>query len=182
MFAVLIFEIIFLSFAIFILVSDSISQTQGAPYVPLPRKSINNILKFSEIKNSISFYDLGSGDGRVLIEAIKNFGVEKAIGYEVSPWPYWKSRFLISRVGLKEKIKIFRFDFTKADLRNADLVFLYLFPKLVQKSALKFKNELRFGSKVLCVSFKIENPGKFNLQLIKIGKIDRFNVFLYEKI
>lgn len=178
----LIFEIIFLSFALFILSSGFISQAKGAPYVPIPRKSIKGILKFFELKEAGSFYDLGSGDGRILIEAVENFGIKKAVGYEISPWPYLKARFLIHRLGLKGKIDIFKDDFLKSDLKKAENVFLYLYPKVVQKLVSKFKGELSWGSKIISVSFPINEPEKFNLQLIKTGKVDRFNVFLYQKI
>lgn len=178
----LVFEAVFVSFAIFILISGLISQAKGALYVPISRKYLKDILKFSELKEASSFYDLGSGDGRVLIESVLNFRIKKAVGYEVSPWPYLKARFLIRRFGLKNKIDIFRQDFLRVDLREADNVFLYLFPKIVQKLAPKFKGELSSGSKIISVSFPINEPEKFNLQLIKTGKIDRFNLFVYQKI
>lgn len=182
LFFFVVFEIAFLSFAVFVLASGFISQAKGAPYVPLPKKSIKNILKFAEIENGGDFYDLGSGDGRVLIEAVKNFRVKRAVGYEISPWPYWKSRFLIRYQNLKEKIDIFKEDFQNSDLREADSVFLYLYPEAVKKLIPKFKEELAFGSRIISASFPIDESGKLDLKLIKTGKIDRFNLFLYEKI
>ncbi|MEK7579800.1 MAG: hypothetical protein AAB469_01240 [Patescibacteria group bacterium] len=176
------FEAVFLSFAVFVLVSGFISQARGAPYVPLPKKSIKGILAFADLKGDGRFYDLGCGDGRVLIEAVKGFGIKKAIGYEISPWPYFKGRFLVRSNGLKEKITILKKDFLEADFKQADVVFIYLYPKIVQKLVPKFKEELYYGSKIISVSFPIQEPENFNLRLIKTGKIDKFNTFLYQKV
>lgn len=165
-----------------VLISGFISDFSGAPYIPLPKKSLKGILGFAKIKNSQNLYDLGSGDGRVLIEAVRGFGVEKGIGYEVSPWSYLKAKFLVRRLGLSNKIRIFRQNFLNADLNKGDAVFIYLFPKIVQKLASKFSQELKSGVKVISVSFPIESPEKYNLRLIKTGKIDKFTIYLYEKV
>lgn len=164
-----------------LLVSGLISEIIGAPYVPLPKKSLKGILDFAKIKDYQNLYDLGSGDGRVLIEAVKNFGIEKGIGYEISPWPFLKAKFLVRRLGLSDKIRIFRQNFLNADLNKAEIVFIYLFPKIVQKLALKF-NEVKPEAKIICVSFPIDEPEKFNLRLIKTGKVDRFSIYIYQKM
>ncbi len=182
LFVLVIFEIIFFLSAVFILISGLISEAKGAPYVPLPRKFIKEILDFAEIKDARNFCDLGCGDGRVLIQAVKNFGVKNAVGYEISPWPYLKARFLINQLGFKDKIRILREDFFEADLNKADMVFIYLYPKIVQNLTPKFGNELRRGAKIVSVSFPIKSPEEFNLKLIKSGKIDRFGIYLYGKV
>ena len=138
-------------------------------------------MKFAEIGDNDIFFDLGSGDGRVLIEAVKSFRVKKAVGYEISPWPYLKAKFLIRKNGLNERIHLIRKNFLEADLSEANIIYLYLFPEAMKKLALKFKEELPLGTMVLCVSFKIENPEDYDLFLKKEGKVDKFNLFLYEK-
>ena len=114
----LVFETTFFLLAVFILVSGFISSIKGASYVPLPKKPIKRILEFAEINDSADFYDLGCGDGRVLIEAVRTFGIRSAVGYEISPWPYLKAKFLVRRLGFEDKIKILRQDFFKADLKG----------------------------------------------------------------
>lgn len=176
------FEAVLLFFGTFIFISGFISKTKGAPYVPLPKKSLKGVLTFAGLKEGGIFFDLGSGDGRILIESVREFGISKGVGYEVSPWPYLKSIFLLRFKKLKEKISIYKKDFLKADLTQAENIFIYLYPKIVQKSASKFKEELSPGSKIISVSFPIAEPEKFNLRLIKSGGVDRFNVFVYQKI
>ena len=177
----LVFETAFFLLAVFILASGLISSIKGAPYVPLPRKSIKRILEFAEIKDSADFYDLGCGDGRILIEAVKTFGIRSAAGYEISPWPYLKAKFLVRRLGFEDKIKILRQNFLQTDLSKAGIIFIYLYPKAVQKLTLKFGQELKSAAKIISVSFPINNPEKFNLELLKSQKLDRFTVYLYEK-
>lgn len=177
-----IFEFFLLLFLIVIFLSGIVSNFYGAPYVPLPKKIIPEILKFAEFNSNGTFYDLGCGDGRILIEAVRIFGIKKAVGYEVSPWPYLKAKFLIRREKLGDKIKILRQDFFKADLSQADIVFIYLFHKVVEKLAPKFEKELKTGSKIISVSFPIGEPEKFNLKLIKSGKVGRFTTYIYKKI
>ena len=170
------------SVLVFVFASLIISQISGAPYVPLPKKSLKAILTAARIGESGNFYDLGAGDGRVLLEAVGSFGVEKAVGYEVAFWPYWKAAFLVRRSGLGPRIKIFRRNFFDADLSGAKTVFMYLFPKLIQKAALKLGRELKTGARVVCISFKIENPENSGFRLIKEERADKFDVFVYEKI
>ena len=178
----LVFEIIFFLLAVFVLVSGLISNIKGAPYVPLPKKSVKRILEFSEISDSNNFYDLGCGDGRVLIQAVRDFGVQSAKGYEISPWPYLKAKFLVRRLGLEDKIKILRHNFLQADLSKVDTIFIYLYPRIVQRLTLKFSQELKPVAKIISVSFPIDDPEKFNLKLLKSGKADKFSVFVYQKI
>ena len=157
------------------------SSVKGAPYVPLPKNSVRGILEFAELDRDGAFYDLGCGDGRVLIGAVKISGVKKASGYEISPWPYLKAKFLVRREKLGNKIEILRQNLFNADLSQADAVFAYLYPKVIGKLALKFSRELKPEAKIICVSFPIESPEKFSLKLIKSGKVGRFTVSLYEK-
>ncbi len=171
-----------LLFASFVLYSLIISQIYGAPYVPLPKKSLKAILDFAEIRGAENFYDLGAGDARVLFEAIQSFGLEKAVGYEVAHWPFWKARFLIRQSGLADRISIIRQNFLEADLGAVKTVFMYLYGKLVQKTALKLSRELSAGAKIICVSFPIKDHEKLGFRLIKQGKADKFDVFVYEKI
>lgn len=181
-FFILIFsEILFLSLFIFIFVSHIFSDIFGSPYVPLRKKSIKDILNLLEIKENVILYDLGSGDGRILISAVENFKIKKAVGYEISPWPYLKSIFLIKIHGLEDKIKILRQNFFKANLAEADFIYLYLFPKLVQNLREKFAKELKSGAKIISISFDINNYLDFNLKLINSGKINNYKFFIYEK-
>jgi hypothetical protein len=167
---------------ILVFVSGLISHFYGAPYVPVKKKAIKDILLFGGLSLNDNFYDLGSGDGRVLISAVRDFGVQKAAGYEISLWPYLKARLLLRRAGLKDRIKIFRRNFFKADLSAATFVYLYLFPKLVDRLAYKLARECRSGAKILCLSFPIDITRHSQFRLLKSEKIGKMMAYLHEKI
>ncbi len=164
---------------ILILISGIVSSIYGAPYVPIRKKLAKDLLFFGELSAGDIFYDLGSGDGRVLISAVKDFGVERAIGYEVALWPYLRSRFLIKRSHLDDRISVRRKNVFKGDLSGASFIYMYLFPKLVDKLAYKIAGECQIGTKILCPSFPINIAEHPKLKLLKSEKIDRITAYLY---
>src|SRR5260221_284067 len=101
MIVLLLGEISVLLLLIFNFVSGFVSAIHGVPYVPIERHLIPNLLDFGNLKPEDIFCDLGSGDGRVLISAVKNYHVSEAKGYEVAPWPYFKSLLAVRRNHLK---------------------------------------------------------------------------------
>lgn len=151
----------------------------GAPYVPLSQKYIQKILSFGNLSSSDILYDLGCGDGRVLISGLYKFNVLKAVGYEISPWPYFKTLFLIKHNKL-QRIKLLRINCLKADIGQATFIYLYLFPKLVNKLAYKIAKEAKPKTKVLCVSFPINIDQHIEFKLLKSEKLYNLTLYLYE--
>jgi len=164
---------------ILILVSGIASFIYGAPYVPIRKKLIKNLLTFGGLSESDIFYDLGSGDGRVLISAVKNFGVKRAVGYEAAPWPYLESSFLIRHSRLNGHISVRRKNFLKENLSSANFIYMYLFPKLVDKLAYKIAGECQAGTKILCPSFPIDIAKHPKFRLLKSEKLGIITAYLY---
>jgi len=175
----LIFNVILFIFALIFLFSGLISIIFGAPYVPLSRKYIQKILLFGGLSSSDVLYDLGCGDGRVLMLGLSNFNVSRAVGYEISPWPYFKTLFLIKHNRLK-KIEIFRKNCLKANIYQATFIYLYLFPGLVDKMAYKIAKEGMPKTKILCVVFPIDINQHTKFQLLKTEKFEKLTAYLYE--
>ena len=151
----------------------------GAPYVPLSRKSVRKILLFGGLSSNDILCDLGCGDGRVLMSGLSNFNVSKVIGYEIAPWPYFKTLFLIKYNQLK-KIELFRINCLKADVSQVTFVYLYLFPELVDKIAYKIAKEGIPEVIIVCVSFPININKHIEFQLLKSTKINNLIVHLYK--
>ena len=127
--------------------------TQGALYVSTSRVKIAAFIDAVPMKAGQMLVDLGCGDGRVLREARKRYGV-RTIGYEINPIAYLKARlFSIGR----SKIKIKRQNFWDADLSGADVVFCYLYPDVMKKLAAKLTAGLRPGAVVVSSNFSL--PG-----------------------
>lgn len=126
----------------------------GSAYVPTRKKEIKKILKVANLKSGQIFYDLGCGDGRVVEEAVKTYKV-KGWGIDINPvlifWSNLKSRFKkINNLQYKAQ-NIF-----DVDLRNVDVIYLFLMPKLLVKLAPKLKKEARKNTLVISHAFKID--------------------------
>lgn len=174
-------ELFGLLWLILIFFSGIFSVISGAPYVPMEKRKIEELLSFGGLNNNDIFYDLGSGDGRVLTVAARKFHVAEAIGYEVAPWPYWKSRWRLYRLGLKN-ITARNQNFFNSNLAEATFVYAYLFPGLMEKLPPKFTLELPVGARILSPSFPIDTVKYPQLQLKKTEKIGNITAYLYQKI
>ena len=132
--------------------------TQGALYVSTSRKKITAFIDAVPMKTDQKLVDLGCGDGRVLREARRRYGV-RTIGYEINPLAYLKARFFSFG---SSNIKIKYQDFWKADLSGADVVFCYLYPDVMKKLAAKLKSGLKPGAIVVSSNFPLPEflPGK----------------------
>lgn len=92
-----------------------------ADFFPIRHKK--KIFDLAEIRSSDVLYDLGCGDGSILIFAVKNFKVEEAYGYEIDYTRNFIARKNVEKAGLKNKISIINEDFNKIDLSKADVIF-----------------------------------------------------------
>jgi SAM-dependent methyltransferase len=106
--------------------------------------------------------DLGCGDGRVLREAQKRYGV-RTVGYEINPLAYLKARIL--SIGFN-KIKIRHQNFWDADLSDADVVFCYLYPDVMKRLAAKFVSGLKPGAVIVSSNFGL--PGFVPSKILKL--------------
>ncbi len=181
MIILLLVEISVLLILIFNFVSGFVSVFHGVPYVPMDRSFVRSLLEFGGVKPEDTFYDLGSGDGRVLIAAAKDFGVHEGKGFEVAPWPYFRSLWRIRRAQVQH-VSVSYGNFFDQDLSKATFVYAYLFPKLNQKLAIKLAKELKSGSRVLCPAFHIETDIRPEFRLIKEEKIGKLTAYLYERV
>ncbi|MFA6227764.1 MAG: hypothetical protein WC668_01110 [Patescibacteria group bacterium] len=152
LFAYLIFLAICAVFGISVLVG--LVMTKGVPFVSTPRYDLEKICEAAELKPGEKIFDLGCGKANLLTVAAKKFGAS-GTGYELSLWPYfwgwWRVKILRADVRLKMQ------DFLRADLSQADVVFCYLFPEVMDKLENKFKKELRPGARVVSYTFKLPN-------------------------
>ena len=136
-----------------------VSIALRVPYVPTKKTVIDKIFKTIKLKKGETFYDLGCGDGRMLIEAEKRTQAN-VIGYEIAPLIYLYAQ--IKKLFYRSKAKIYYKNFFKEKLNNADVIFCYLMPFQLKKLALKIKKECKKGTQIVSNTFKIEglNPEK----------------------
>jgi len=130
------------------------------PYVPSKRKVIEVLKKELKFKKGDTFYDLGCGDGRILFNIEKKQKIT-AIGYEISFLIYLFA--LIRRFFSRSKAKIYLRNFLHADLKDADVIFCYLGPEVLQKLVKKIKKECRKGTRIVSNTFKANDLKPFKV-------------------
>jgi len=152
-FSTAVFKVIFLAVILFFLIFFSPSTIKaafsGGPFLATPKSVIRKALKMANLKPGENFYDLGSGTGKALIIAVKEFGA-RPIGFELSA-----PLVFFSKINLffnKAKAAVLQKDFFEADLAAADAIFLFLTPRAFRKLEDKFKKELRSGARVVTYS------------------------------
>jgi cyclopropane fatty-acyl-phospholipid synthase-like methyltransferase len=170
-------QIMIASLAIFLIVIGLlwiiVPAMYGLPPVSTKRERIRRALKLASLQAGETLYDLGSGHGRVLVMAAKEFGAQ-AVGIEVGPVQCAVSWANALWNGVRSKVQIEAGNFYHTDLSKADVVFAYLTSDHASRLQEKFKNELKKGGRVVTVSFELPDWEPVH--------IDRENlIFLYEK-
>jgi ribosomal protein L11 methylase PrmA len=134
------------------------AATKRAPdaiFVPTPQDVVDQMLELAKSNKKDVVYDLGSGDGRVVIAAAKKYGC-KAVGYEIDPELVALSRQAVQKAGVQDLVRIEHEDFFKQDLSGADVITVYLPPQLLQR-LLPQLQKLKPGVRI--VSHYFEIPG-----------------------
>ncbi len=119
-----------------------------APYVPTKMNAIRKILKLAGIKNKKKFYELGSGDGRVVLMAAKLGAI--AIGIEQSLIRVFYSRF---RGRSFKKAQFIHGNIFDRNYNDADIIYIYLLPKGVKKLEEKLQKELKKGAIIITQTY-----------------------------
>lgn len=125
----------------------------GAGYQPTTDKSLNKMIEFARLKKKHVVYDLGCGDGKIIIKSAPF--CKKAIGIEIDP-----VRYEISKLRTKnlKNVQIIRKDFFSHNLKDADVVFIFLGPRANARLKEKFLKEMKKGSLVVSYYWKMDLP------------------------
>jgi SAM-dependent methyltransferase len=145
----------------------------GLPPVPTRPERIQKALKLANLQANEVLYDLGAGDGRVLLLAARDFGA-KAVGLEIGPIQCALIWLRAVASGFGNKIDVRWENFYKADLRQADVVFVYATSKEVMKLAPHLEAQMKQGARLISISadFPEWEPQEFdNRDLIFVYKM-----------
>jgi len=123
------------------------------PYIPSPHRVIKKALELACVKEGDILYDLGSGDGRVLIEAAKHGAY--AVGVEMDPFLCELARVTIKEKKLEDKISIIEGDFFNTYLGQATVVYMYLYRMINEALSPKLEKELKIGTRIVTIDFPI---------------------------
>jgi SAM-dependent methyltransferase len=147
---------LFISFGVLIGCIIGLSWFAGsdAPFVPTKMENIRKILKLAGVKKGKKFYELGSGDGRVVIAAAKLKA--DAVGVEQSWIRVIYSKYIASKLRLKN-VKFYHGNIFEKTYTDADVIYIYLLNKGVSRLEGKLKKELKKGSVLITQTYHFPN-------------------------
>jgi SAM-dependent methyltransferase len=139
---------------------------QEVPDVRTPPVVVNEMLRLANVTSDDVVYDLGSGDGRIVLAAAKDRGA-RGVGYEIDPALVKQATDRAKSLGLNGRVTFYQGDLFQADLRPATVVTLYLGNELNRRLQPKLMSELRPGSRV--VSHNFDMPGWVPTQTMEVS-------------
>ena len=146
-------------------------------FVPTPKKIVQAMLRLASLRRGETLFDLGAGDGRVIIEAARRFGAN-AIGVEIDPANISRIKERLTVTGTKASL--IEADMFNIDLTSADVIAIYLSESANAKLAPKLTAELKPGTRIVSLDYPLPGwPAKRELQLEASG-IER-TIYLYKK-
>jgi precorrin-6B methylase 2 len=129
-------------------------RTPDVIFVPTPHEVVAAMLKVAKVGKNDIVYDLGSGDGRIPIAAVKDFGAIRATGIDIDPQRIKEANANLAASGITgNRVRFLNQDLFTTDISDATVVTLYLLPSLNLKLLPKFEKELKPGVRIVSHSF-----------------------------
>lgn len=132
-----------------------VDYREEIPFVPTPIEVIDRMLELAEVKEADVVYDLGSGDGRIIIRAAKKFGA-RGVGIEMDRTLIDKARKSAQAEGVGHLVEFRVEDALKTDISSATVVTLYMLPWFNEAMKPNFEKYLKPGSRIVAHDFGIE--------------------------
>ena len=126
---------------------------KDVPYVPTPQEVVDEMLKMANVGKDDVVYDLGCGDGRLVITAVKKFGAKRGVGIDIDPQRIKESNENAQAAGVADRVKFVEQDLFKTDIKEATVVTLYLLPEVNLRLRPKLLAELKPGTRVVSNAF-----------------------------
>lgn len=146
---------------------------RGIPWQPTDMKRVRRMLAMAEVKPHEVVYDLGCGDGRILICAAREFQA-RAVGVELNPWLYALAVLRVLFSGCSGKVRVIFGNLHAVPLQEADVVTLFLFSHVNEFLQEKFRRELRDGTRIVSYVWKLPS-------WIPVTWDARYSLYLYVK-
>ncbi len=145
---------------------DSDEGKKIVPYVPTPQEVVERMLELAGVKKGDVVYDLGSGDGRIVVTAAKKYGV-KAIGFEIDPERIKESHENIKKAGVGNLVEIRQQDIRTVDLSQASVLTMYLLPEVNLMIRPNIWKQMKPGSRVVSHDFDMGDWKPLKTESIK---------------
>ena len=126
------------------------------PYVPTTEAAVQAMLKLAGVKKTDIVYDLGCGDGRIVIAAAKNFGAH-GVGIDINPARISEAKENARKAGVENLVRFEENDLFQADFREASVVTLFLLPQVNLKLRPKLLQDLKPGTRIVSNTFDMDD-------------------------
>jgi len=140
---------------------DVVSMVESlAPFFPSNPDIVRMMLRLAKTSKDDVVYDLGCGDGRILVMAVKEFGAKRAVGYEMRPELYREALNSVMQMGLGGRIVLYNEDLMRANLREATVITVYLTTDGNEKLRPKLLKDAGRGTRIVSHDFVFDkwNP------------------------
>jgi cyclopropane fatty-acyl-phospholipid synthase-like methyltransferase len=128
------------------------TRTPDVIYVPTPPEVVEAMLKVANVKAGDVVYDLGCGDGRIVVTAAQKYGA-RGIGIDIDPQRIKEANENVQKAGVGDRVKIMQADLFEVNISEATVVTLYLLPSLNVKLMPKLMKELKPGTRIVSHAF-----------------------------
>jgi ubiquinone/menaquinone biosynthesis C-methylase UbiE len=149
-----------------------------APYIPTPQVLVESMLEAASVKPGDVVYDLGSGDGRIVITAAQKFGA-KGVGVEMVPDLCRKAQRRIKELGLEDRVSIVQASALRVDLSPATVVTMYLMTSSNERLRPNLEKYLKPGARVVSNDYPIKGWKESRLKIVKTGSTEH-KIYVYE--
>jgi ubiquinone/menaquinone biosynthesis C-methylase UbiE len=143
------------------------ARTPDVPYVPTRQEVVEEMLKVAGVKSGDVVYDLGCGDGRIVITAAQKFGA-RGVGIDIDPERIAEANANAKRAGVEKRVAFRVGDLFQADIREATVVTLYLLPDVNLRLKPKLLRDLKPGTRVVSHDFAMGDDWRPE-KTIKLG-------------
>jgi SAM-dependent methyltransferase len=132
--------------------SSQLKRVPDVPYVPTTEEAVKVMLKLADVKSSDIVYDLGCGDGRIVIAAAKEYGAH-GVGIDINPERIKEANANAKRAGVENLVRFEQEDLFRADIHQATVVTLFLLRSVNLKLRPKLLRDLKPGTRIVSNTF-----------------------------
>lgn len=163
--------------------SPAVAQKFGtaenlAPYIPTPQLIVERMLEAGHVKAGDMVYDLGSGDGRIVITAAQKYGA-RGVGVEIQPDLCRKAVERIKSLGLEDRVRMVEDSALRIDLSPADVVTMFFLTSSNERMKPNLEKYLKHGARVVSNQFPITGWKPTEVVHLKSGSMN-YSIYVYE--
>jgi len=166
-------------FGLVLLIRQVSLAQDSIPYVPSPMYVVHKMIEVAEIKKGDILYDMGSGDGRIVIEAAKKFGI-RGVGIDLNPELVAKAKENALSEGVSHLVEFRAQDAFTVDMSPATVVTLYMLPEFNAKLRPIMERQLKPGTRIVSHDFPVEGWTPVSVELVRGTFIHDHTVLLFE--